>query len=230
MINNKLGRLIKAETFVFACMLLFLIVNAIIKHDSIQAFISAFCGITYTALAGKGLPVCYLFGVCGSGFYGFISFQNALWGNLILYVCYYIPMQILGFFKWNKNLKQDRSSIIKASITKRDMIILIILSLIGISVLSGVLYHYNDTHPILDSATTIMSVIGMYLTVRRSVQQWICWIIVNALSLYMWLSVALTGAKVWSTVIMWACYLVLGIYFYIQWKKELKLQADEIGS
>jgi hypothetical protein len=37
----------------------------------------------------------------------------------------------------------------------------------------------------------------------------------------MWINIALSGAKVYSTVIMWAVYTLLAIYFYIEWKKEL---------
>ncbi|MBP3491478.1 nicotinamide riboside transporter PnuC, partial [bacterium] len=82
---------------------LILIVCAVIFKDSPAAVISAVFGITYTFLAGKGNPVCYLFGVTGSGFYSYLAFHNALWGNLVLYLGYYVPMQILGFFRWKKH-------------------------------------------------------------------------------------------------------------------------------
>ena len=62
----------------------------------------------------------------------------------------------------------------------------------------------------------------MYLTVRRAIEQWIFWLIVNLLSFLMWLDLALQGERVISTVIMWGVYLILAIYFYINWKKELK--------
>ena len=45
------------------------------------------------------------------GFYCWLSFQSALWGNLLLYAAYYIPMQIIGYFRWNQNLKKDKKEI-----------------------------------------------------------------------------------------------------------------------
>ena len=62
----------------------------------------------------------------------------------------------------------------------------------------------------------------MYLTVRRAIEQWGVWIFVNGLSAIMWGLIALSGEKVYSTVIMWSVYFVLGIYFYFCWEKELK--------
>ena len=109
--NNKLIKRIFVEYFVLALVIFFIVFNAFVKNDSLFAVISAICGITYTFLAGKGLPICYLFGVTGSSFYSLLAFQNVLWGNLILYAGYYLPMQILGYFRWNKNLKENRQEI-----------------------------------------------------------------------------------------------------------------------
>ena len=86
---------------------LLLIINAVFLKDSPIAFLSAFFGITYTVMAGKGNPVCYLFGISGSSFYCWLAFHNALWGNLILYMGYYIPMQVIGFFDGEKILKKE---------------------------------------------------------------------------------------------------------------------------
>jgi len=210
------------EKYCYILILAIIIVNALIHGDNLFAIISAICGISYTFFAGKGKPFCYIFGIIGSGFYGLISWQSAIWGNLLLYVLYYIPMQIIGFFKWNKNLKEDKSSILKINIELKELFIILTLSVMGIMLVNMLLVQYGDSHPILDSITTVLSISAMYLTVRRAIEQWMFWIAVNSLSLIMWINLAVSGAKVWSTVIMWAVYLFLGIYFYFEWKKELK--------
>lgn len=218
----------KSEKIFLFSIIVFIIAHAIFRHDSAQAVISAICGITYTFIAGKGNPICYLFGVTGSGFYSYLSFQNLLWGNLLLYLCYYIPMQILGFFQWNKNLKDGQNEIEKRYLPKKELNILLFLTGVMIFLTSITLYYFNDAHPILDSITTIGSIGGMYLTVRRAIEQWLFWMVVNALSLVMWIQVALNGVRVYSTVIMWAVYLVLAFYFYFSWKKEIQMAKNNI--
>lgn len=221
MTNNKSNSWKNIEKVGFTCVILFVIIHAILRQDSFAATISALCGITYTFLAGKGLPKCYLFGVTGSGFYSFLSFQNALWGNLLLYLVYYLPMQILGYFRWNKNLQKSKKEIVKIKLPKKEFFLLILILLCMSIGVYYVLLSLNDTNPLLDSITTVFSIGGMYLTVRRAIEQWIFWMIVNTLSLAMWVNVALSGARVYSTIIMWAVYLFLAIYFYKEWKKEL---------
>ena len=209
---------------VIALCIVFLIVgiNAFVLHDSKAAIVSAVCGILYTTLAGKGKISCYFFGLLGTSFYSYLSFKNALWGNLLLYVCYYFPMQVTGIFKWKKHLKSDTKEIVKTKLSQKE---LIVLSLGAIAACVGVifiLWYFKDKSPIFDGITTVFSVIGMYLTVKRCIEQWIAWIIVNGLSSLMWLELVLKGAKAYSTLLMWIVYFILGIYFLIIWKNEMK--------
>ena len=216
----------KFELSAFILIYVLLITNAVIMHDSWIAIVSAFCGITYTILAGKGIPVCYPIGATGSCLYAYLSFLSHFWGNLLLYVCYYIPMQIIGFFKWNRNLKRDKYEIVKTKLSNKERIILILLTSIISVITIYILSHFGDKNPIIDGITTIFSILGMYLTIRRCFEQWVVWIVVNGLSFIMWLEIALNGAKVYSTVFMWGVYFVLAVYFLLTWNKELNQEEN----
>lgn len=198
--------------------------NVLFLHDSVIAVLSSICGILYTILAGKGKIYCYFFGLSGSGCYITISFLNALWGNALLYLLYYIPMQILGIFKWSKNLKENSAEILKSRLTKKERFKFLFIGIIGSILTAFILYFLKDKSPIIDGITTFLSILGMYFTVQRLIEQWIVWIIVNGLSFIMWLLLIISGAKAYSTLVMWGAYFVMAIYFYIVWKKELKQQ------
>ena len=130
-------------------------------------------------------------------------------------------MQIFGIFKWKKHLKTDTKEIVKICLSQKDRIKLIIFGILGSVVTSLILFFCQDKSPIADGVTTFLSVLGMYLTVRRAIEQWFIWMIVNGISVVMWLNLVLHGAKTYSTVIMWGVYFVLAVYFYFEWKKEL---------
>jgi len=214
----------RLEIISLATVFFVIFISALIFKDSVIAIISAICGILYTVMAGKGKITCYLFGLSGSGCYSYLAFTNALYGNLLLYLCYYIPMQTLGIFKWKNNLKKETNEIIKTKLSSKSRIILfLITSLISIiSIL--ILNYFNDAQPIKDGITTTFSIVGMYLTVKRCIEQWLIWIVVNGLSFFMWLNAVMHGAKAYATVIMWAFYFIAAIYFYYTWKKELESQ------
>ena len=222
-VKKELSGWKKLEIVSLFIVLSVIFINAFFVKDNPIAVISAFCGILYTVIAGKGKISCYLFGLSGSWCYVLLALRNSLWGNMLLYLCYYIPMQILGIFKWKKHLKSDTKEIVKTRLSQKTRVKLIILGILGSILTSLILYYCNDKSPIADGITTFLSILGMYLTVRRAIEQWLVWMIVNGISTLMWLNLVAHGAKTYSTVIMWAVYFVLAIYFYYEWRKELKL-------
>ena len=220
-VKKELNGWKKIEIIGLFTVLTLILINAIIVKDNPIAVISAFCGILYTIIAGKGKISCYFFGLSGSWCYVWLSFINALWGNMLLYLCYYIPMQILGIFKWKKHLKKDTKEIVKTKLSNKNRITLLFIGVLGSIITSIILHYFHDKSPIADGITTFLSVLGMYLTVRRAIEQWVVWMIVNGISALMWINLVLHGTKTYSTVIMWVVYFVLAIYFYFEWKKVL---------
>ncbi|MCR5266432.1 MAG: nicotinamide riboside transporter PnuC [Cyanobacteria bacterium RUI128] len=212
----------KTEIIGLAFIFAVVIFNSIVLNDSKIAAISAICGLMYTIIAGKGKISCYLFGLTGSGFYSYLAFVNGLFGNMMLYLCYYVPMQIIGIFKWKKNLKKETNEIYKTKLPAKERILLSIISVLISAISVLILIHFNDTHPYFDGIATALSLVGMYLTVKRCIEQWLVWGGVNLLSLIMWISVIKDGSRTYSTVFMWSVYLFLSVYFYREWLKEIK--------
>jgi len=217
-IKKELSGWKKGEIIGYIMILCLIFYNATILHDSIIAVISAFCGITYTIIAGKGKISCYLFGLTGSGFYAFLAFSNGIYGNFLLYLLYYIPMQILGVINWSKHLDKKTNEIYKTGVKNKLLLTFISAILCIISVI--LLIFCKDSHPYFDGIVTALSLVGMYLTVKRCIEQWIIWGIVNLLTTLMWIKIILSGYRAYSTVVMWAVYLFLAVYFYKEWKTK----------
>ena len=76
----------KYERIIFPAEIIVIILLSLYMKDSKIALISAICGISYTILAGKGKISCYLFGLCGTLCYAYLSYKNNLFGNLCLYL------------------------------------------------------------------------------------------------------------------------------------------------
>jgi nicotinamide mononucleotide transporter len=158
----------------------------------------------------------------GTFCYCYLAYKNGFFGNLLLYGLYYFPMEIIGIFKWIKHLKKDKQEIIKTRLSNKDRIIYTLIAII-FSIIFGIILSFNGGKtPIIDSTTTVLSVIGQLLTVKRCIEQWYIWFIVNLLSLIMWIIAYINGSNCLATVIMWFVYWLLTFYFYYTWTKELK--------
>ena len=211
----------KFEVIGLSIVFLVIFVNAFIVKDSPIAVVSAVCGILYSTIAGKGKVSCYFFGLAGTFCYSYLSFKNGVYGNLALYMCYYFPMQVAGIFEWRKHLKDTTKEIIKKELTKQQKLKLVLIASIACIAAILIIKYFNGSSPVFDGITTVLSVFGMYLTVKRCIEQWIIWMIVNGLSTIMWLDLVMKGARTYSTFIMWLVYFILAIYFYVCWRKEI---------
>lgn len=217
----------KTERVVFPLVLLVLASISFIINDSKIALVSAVCGIGYTILAGKGKVSCYFIGLCGTLCYSWISYKNHLYGNLGLYMLYYLPMQILGIFKWRAHLKKGRHEIVKTSLPLCRRVLYFSIAGIVTAVVWFFLHRLGGATPFADAFTVVFSVLGMLLTVQRCFEQWIVWLFVNSVSLYMWIVAYLNGSNCFATVFMWAVYLALAVYFMAVWKKELAFDMEK---
>lgn len=221
-LKNEINGFCYLERVIFSSIIFLTIAISIYVQDSKIALISAICGISYTILAGKGKVSCYFIGMVGTVCYCYLSYKNGFWGNLLLYALYYFPMEIIGIFKWIKHLKKDKQEIIKTRLSNKDRVIYTLIAII-FSIIFGIILSFNGGKtPIIDSTTTVLSVIGQLLTVKRCIEQWYIWFIVNLLSLIMWIIAYINGSNCLATVIMWFVYWLLTFYFYYTWTKELK--------
>jgi nicotinamide mononucleotide transporter len=65
----------------------------------------------------------------------------------------------------------------------------------------------------------------MALTVRRCIEQWILWCIINSVSIFMWARAAMNnGPDV--MIVMWSLWFVNSIIFLVQWVKATRQQAN----
>lgn len=220
-IKSELSGWGKYERIIFPLVILLIIAISFILNDSKIALVSAICGISYTILAGKGKISCYLFGLMGTMCYAYISWKNQLFGNLLLYLIYYFPMQILGIFKWKKHLNKNTGEIIKTKLNNKERIMYFTISAIVTTLFTILLYKLNDANPIIDAITTIFSITGLILTIKRAIEQWYLWAVVNALSVIMWIEAYINGSNCFATILMWGVYTILAIYFLHNWKKEI---------
>ena len=189
-------------------------------QDSIMGITSAVTGISYVIFAGKGKLSAYFFGLINCVLYAIISFNAKLYGETMLNVIYYIPMQFVGFFVWRKHISDETHEVTKRHMKKCGRL-LIALTIATATYLYGLLLSYlGDTMPFVDAFTTVASVVAMIVSVGMYSEQWWIWLGVNAVSVYMWWCNFSSGSDNIATLLMWLVYLISGIIMLVKWENE----------
>ncbi len=199
--------------------------------NSLLGIISATTGIAYTVLNGKGKLSAYIFGVINVVTYAIVSYQSKLYGEVMLNVLYYFPLQFYGFYVWSKNINTETNEVNKRRMSNKARIILCATTAAATVIYGFILKALGGALPFTDSLSTVLSVVAMILAIKMYTEQWVLWMIVNAVSVVMWAVVYADGGNDIATLMMWAVYLLTAIIMYFKWKNELKKgQNNESGS
>ena len=197
--------------------------------DTLFSFSVFITGVICVVLVARGSIWNYSYGLYNAGGYAWLSYQNGLFGEVMLNAGYFIPTQIIGIFMWKKNLAEGTTVVMK----KMEK-----LTMAGWLVLSGALtWGYGailagipgQNTPYFDSCSTVLSVIAMLMMMWRYREQWLLWIIVDIVSISMWafrLSSGVEGAP--AMLVMWSAYLVNACYGWYKWSKLATLEVKNV--
>jgi len=181
----------------------------------------------YIEIAGTLISFAYLycsikqkillwhFGILSSILYIIVFFNAKLYADSGLQF-YYLFVSFYGWYYWKtgKN-KQDtkpiRTTNIKTTfyLVSANILIFIILGLI--------LDEYTDSQvPYADALITSSSIIATWMLARKHLENWLVWIVVDALSLGLFLYKGL-----YPTAVLFVVYTIMSFVGYYTWKKDL---------
>ena len=144
------------------------------------------------------------------------SALNCLYGDIVNNSIYLI-MGIVGFILWNNN--KESSKITKAS--TRERIIYVMLIVLGTIILGIILKNTNDPLPMLDSFTTVSSLIATYYMMKRKIDTWIIWFVNDIFYAVEYFILPNQALYLSALNIVWT---FMAVGSYLNWKKIMKGQ------
>jgi len=179
-------------------------------------------GISYLLLAMCENSLCWYCAFFSTAIYVYIFGDVSLYMESALNV-YYMGMAVYGWLQWQKG-GANHSGVEIVRWTAKHHIICILVILIA-SVISGYLLSVNTDArlPYLDSFTTWASVLTTVMVARKVLENWLYWIVINSVSIYLYIDRDLD-----QTAAMFTLYLVLSVLGYVAWKKNHVLQDRQI--
>ncbi|MBP1670696.1 MAG: Nicotinamide riboside transporter pnuC [Bacteroidetes bacterium] len=181
-------------------------------------------GVVCVVLAAKGNILNYIFGLINVALFAWISYKADLLGGAALNALYYLPMQFIGWYTWIKKRDSEESvTVVAKRLNLSQRLLLAGVSAVFVIAVAYILFLFKDPQPLKDSATTVLSVIAMFLMVRAFMEQWTLWVAVNFISVVIWVIAFANGeAHSMLMVIMWMFYLVNSVSGWISWLRLSK--------
>jgi len=205
-----------------------------VKWDSgFIGLVSAMTGMMCVVLVAKGKISNFLFGVINTATYAYISYGYGLYGESMLNALFYLPTQFIGLWMWQRhrsvNKVRDEDIEIKR-LSLKGWAVVIASVVVGAYAYMHVLMALDAQQVRIDSVAVVMSVVAQILLTLRYAEQWVLWILVNVLSIALWVvTLSQSGGSDYSMPVMWTAFLINSIYGWINWLKLQQGKAVQMG-
>ena len=189
-----------------------------------------FSGILCVGLIAIGRREGYLIGLYNSISYAILAYSNGLFGEVYLNIFFFLPTGVIGYIMWFRHTTDNRIVPMRSLLwTQRILIVAIcIFSTIGLGWLLTL--NPNQNTPFVDATTNVLSVVATFLMMWRYKEQWLLYIMLNIVSVIMWILRFLAGGNAGDLMIlMWSLFLLNAIFGYWRWHVGAKEPATNIA-
>jgi len=157
-------------------------------------------------------------GLISSALYLVIFYKTKFYADMSLQI-YYVAISLYGWYYWTKGGKTDKKEDVPIKQLKlKEGLMYLIISGVLFYFYSTILVKYTDSPiPYWDSFTTALSIVATFMLTRKIKEQWLVWIVVDAVSMSLYIQ-----KRLYPTAILFAVYTALAIYGYVQWQKSYK--------
>ena len=193
--------------------------------DSLIGILAAVTGIWCVILTGKGKLSSFWFGTINTILYAIVAWRARYWGEVMLNLLYYVPMNFVGLYMWSKHMNSETEEVVKKRMTLKGSLIAYLLVAVGTVAYGYVLKMMNGTLPFVDAMSTVFSIFAQILCVKRYMEQWVLWVVVDVVTVIMWVYAFATGTGDMATVLMWSIYLINAIIMLVKWISDTRVNA-----
>lgn len=171
-------------------------------------------------LANRNSVHTWWIGIIGGILYGVMFYEVKLYADVILQV-FFILTNIYGWWAWlHGGANREELPVTRISLTH-----LVFFALLAVVLTAGhgfLLHRLTDaSFPFIDSTILILSIIAQFLLMRRKLESWIFWIIVDVIA------VPLYAAKeLYLTSAIYFLFLLNAIWGLINWWKIWRLEQQ----
>ena len=191
-----------------------------ILDSSWLEIVAAAFGLISVWYAKKANILVYPTGIVSVLVYVYICFNAQLYADMGINA-YYFLFSVYGWIKWSQKTENKKERPITFCQTK-NCLATIFLFVLSIAVIISLLkifksddaQYWATNIPYIDTFTTSVFIIGMWLMAIKKVENWIFWILGDVISVPLYFYKGLV-----FTSLQFFIFLILAVMGYIEWRK-----------
>ncbi|TFW21918.1 nicotinamide riboside transporter PnuC [Massilia arenosa] len=175
-------------------------------------------------LAGRNNVHTWWTGIVGCSLFGLVFYESRLYADVVLQA-FFVGTSLLGWWQWLRGNAGQPLAVTHARF--RSLLWTLPVGVAATAAYGLLLKHWTNAYaPFLDSAVLVFSIIAQILMMRRRIENWAFWLVVNSIAVPLYATRGL-----YLTAALYAFYWVNAV---VSWRWWLRLaeqaQADAAAS
>ncbi len=183
-------------------------------HDIILEIIAVCFGLISVFYAKKNNILVFPTGLISTLIFVYLLYKSSLIGDMLINI-YYSTMSIYGWYIWQ--LKSNNTPEYPISYTisneKRNATFIFIATLAFVIIIYLWFNKFNHWTSYIDTFTTAIFFVGMWLMAKRKIENWYMWIIGDIISIPLY---AYKGLM--FTSLQFLIFTIIAYFAYKEWK------------
>ncbi|NQY27202.1 MAG: nicotinamide mononucleotide transporter [Piscirickettsiaceae bacterium] len=176
--------------------------------------LASLLGIAYVILAARESQWCWPLAFISTLIYTLLFWDGQLPMQAIMNF-YYMGMAIYGYFLWRRHGTQEDDLPISSWSILKQLLFITTGSLLTFVLAQYLIYADFSNNPYLDAGVMVFSIMNTFLMVKKVLQNWLYWIVIDAAAIVLY---AQNGY--YATIVMYSIYLILAVIGLLSWQKR----------
>lgn len=173
-------------------------------------------GLLYLWLEYKANIWLWVVGAIMPVVHGVLYLQSGIYADAAMQL-YYVVAGIYGLAVWKRRPRKSDDGKIRHTPKGWVVPLLAVYALLHVAIYF-VLVEFTDSRvPVLDSMSTSLCIVAMWMLSRKLVEQWLVWLVVDMISvgLYLYKGIPITSG-------LYMLYCILAIAGYLRWRRQAR--------
>lgn len=180
-------------------------------------------GLAYLVLAIRQNILCWPAALISVLLSLVLFFEARLYSESALQL-FYAAMALYGWYQWRYGGRGPADEAVELPVSvwpAQRHAIAIAMSLLATAAIGWVLAHKTRAaFPYLDTFTSVSAIVTTYMVAKKILENWIYWIVLDSISVYLYVA-----RDLYLYAVLFVVYVVLAVLGFMRWHRDWRAQA-----
>ncbi|MDP5231296.1 MAG: nicotinamide riboside transporter PnuC [Cellulophaga sp.] len=186
-------------------------------YDIVLEIVAVIFGLSSVWFSKQNNILVYPTGLLSTSIFVYLLLKWGLLGDMLINIYYFI-MSIYGWYIWTRKVDDENLTPISKTTKKEHQtsFFIFIATLLFVFTVYTYFDKFNHWTAYIDTFTTAIFFVGMWLMAKRKIENWLYWIVGDIISVPLYFYKGFT-----FTSLQYFIFTIIAIFGYLAWKKSL---------